>query len=159
MGHKKADKIPRHAVAWKQKIQKYYVQNICKDIVAHTGLLLPQSFGHGIGDGIAVEHGYQKRIEPEAESGFPAAVEPQAQKFRQQIQQPTEQHSVEDGNPQAAPYQISDTFFAPCRGTSGQLRDQQLRKPIQDAGREHEDGEHHAADHTKGCQWIFHKCA
>ena len=59
MGHEKADKIPLHSIFGEQIIEKCHIHGGGQNVVADAGLLLFQPFGHGVGDGVAVQHSIQ----------------------------------------------------------------------------------------------------
>ena len=74
MGNGKAEEITIHAVSGQQQEQKENIQTGGNDVVTNAGLLLAQSLGHGIGDGISVEHGDQQGIVFQAPAGLAALV-------------------------------------------------------------------------------------
>ena len=150
MGDEKTEKVTFHSVFRQQKIQKKHIHGIGDDVVADAYFLLPQTFGHGVGDGVAVEHGNQQSVQPQPAPRFGVVVQGIAQPFGQQKFQTAEHDAVQHGGAQTPPHQIGDALFASCGGAPGELRDEQLGQPEQDTGGEHQNGEHHAADDAEG---------
>ena len=157
MRYQKTGEIAHHAVFWKQDIEKNHIQCGGQNVVADADLLLTQALGHGICDGIAVEHGNQQGVQPQELSGIRAAIKPEAKVIGQKEHHATEYYPVKHGDPQAPLGQIGDAPPASRRGAPGKLRDQQLSQTEQNAGWEHEHRKHHAADHSEGCHRIFHQ--
>ena len=77
MCDQKTEKIPFHPILWKQKIEKYHIHCGGEDVVADADLLLPKAFCHGVGDAIAIQHGNQRRVQPQIPPCLPAAVKSQ----------------------------------------------------------------------------------
>ena len=77
MGDEKAEKVALHPVFRKEKIQKKHIHGIGDDVVADADLLLPKAFCHGVGDAIAIQHGNQRRVQPQIPPCLPAAVKSQ----------------------------------------------------------------------------------
>ena len=150
MGDKKTEKVTSHSVFRQQKIQKKHIHGIGDDVVADAYFLLPQTFGHGVGDGVAVEHGNQQSVQPQPAPRFGVVVQGIAQPFGQQKFQTAEHDAVQHGGAQTPPHQIGDALFASRGGAPSELRDEQLGQPEQDTGGEHQNGEHHAADDAEG---------
>ena len=150
MGDEKAEKVALHPVLGQEKIQKQHIHEIGDDIVADADLLLPQPLGHGVGDGVAVEHGDEQGVQPQPAPRLGIVVQGAAQPFGQQKFQTAEHDAVQHGGAQAPPHQIGNPLFASRGGAPGKLRDEQLGKSEQDTGGEHQDGEHHAADDAEG---------
>lgn len=150
MGDEKAEKVTFHSVFRQQKIQKKHIHGIGDDVVADAYFLLTQTLGHGVGDGVAVEHGNQQSVQPQPAPRFGVVVQGIAQPFGQQKFQTAEHDAVQHGGAQTPPHQIGNPLFASCGGAPGELRDEQLGQPEQDTGGEHQNGEHHAADDAEG---------
>lgn len=150
MGDKKTEKVTFHSVFRQQKIQKKHIHGIGDDVVADAYFLLPQTLGHGVGDGVAVEHGNQQSVQPQPAPRFGVVVQGIAQPFGQQKFQTAEHDAVQHGGAQTPPHQIGDALFASRGGAPGELRDEQLGQTEQDTGGEHQNGEHHAADDAEG---------
>ena len=95
MGDKKAHKIPFHPPAGQQQIKKRHIHGGGEDVVAHADFLLAQALGHGIHDGVAVEHGGKHRVQPQIPPGLGTAIEPPAQRLCRKIQHSAEGQGVE----------------------------------------------------------------
>ena len=154
MGYKKTDKISLHPVFRQENVQKHHVHGRGENVIPDTGLLLAQSLGHGIGDGIAVQHGNEKCVALQNGSRVPAVVQPTAQPVPGQSHNAPCQQAVKHGRLQAFLNQIPDPSAASCRGAPGQLRDQKLRKAEENAGRKHQHREDHSAEYAEGGQRI-----
>ena len=76
MGEKEADKIALQPPDRQQKVEPDHIQDVCQDVEPDGHVLLAQAFGHGIGNGIAVEHRGQGRKEPQKIPCLRVAVEP-----------------------------------------------------------------------------------
>ena len=63
MGHGETDEVPGHTEPGQEKIETHNIQHRSEDVIPYGGVLLPQAFVYGVGNGIAVEHGDQRCVE------------------------------------------------------------------------------------------------
>ena len=70
MGNQKTDEIPFHSIYRQQEVQEQHIHGGSGDVVAYAGFLLPKPLGHGIGNGVAVQHWHQQRVETQGLSGL-----------------------------------------------------------------------------------------
>ena len=115
---------------------------------------MPQAFGHGIDDGVAVQHGNQRRVSPQRQSGLRTPIEPQTKRFRQKKQHPGNRQGVQKRRFQAPTDKVANPAFVAPGGAPGKFRDEKLRQAKKNTGRKHENGKGHAADNPEAGQGI-----
>ena len=156
MGQKKTEEIPLHSENRQQQIQQNHVHGGGKNVVPDADFLLSQSFGHGVGDGIAVEEGNHQGVISQAIPGQIIVVQGSAQILCKEKNQSAEKHAVKHGGPQTFAHQIGNPFLAPGGIAPGKLGNQQLCQRVENAGGKHHQRKHHAADPPEGAEGIVH---
>ena len=82
MGDEKAGIIPPDTENRQQEEEQRHIQRVGENIDGHGPLLLAKALGHGIGDGIAVEHGRQQSEPAQKYPCLTVLIQPQTQYIR-----------------------------------------------------------------------------